>query len=274
MSSAELAELIGQAGLGRIVEELLELASPSIRLAPGVGRSRLGGEPDLPAGMEWPQRNGVPLAHIAQLFFGELQPFDRTGVLPQAGSLSFFYDAAQQPWGFDPADRGGAIVVHRPETDEAQRRPASDALPKEARFGEIDLEPRRDLTLPPFGSEAIASLGFDERETDAYFELLGRLEGDSSDRCLGYPDQIQGDMQLEAQLVTHGIYLGDSSGYQDPRAQELAAGAASWRLLLQVDSHEEIGMFWGDLGRLYYWIREEDLRRGAFQASWLILQCT
>ena len=31
---------------------------------------------------------------------------------------------------------------------------------------------------------------------------------------------------------------------------------------------------WGDLGRLYYWIREQDLRRQAFDASWLVLQCT
>jgi uncharacterized protein YwqG len=143
-----------------------------------------------------------------------------------------------------------------------ERRPASDALPEEARFGELDLEARGDLIGGDRGT----------RETDAYFELLGGLEGDSSERCLGYPGQIQGDMQVEAQLVMHD-YLGDATGSDDPRAKELAAGAASWRLLFQVDSHEELGMYWGDVGRLYYWIREEALRRGAFEASWLILQC-
>jgi uncharacterized protein YwqG len=45
--------------------------------------------------MEWPQRNGTPLAHIAQLFFAELTPFDKNGVLSRAGSLSFFYDAVE-----------------------------------------------------------------------------------------------------------------------------------------------------------------------------------
>jgi hypothetical protein len=31
---------------------------------------------------------------------------------------------------------------------------------------------------------------------------------------------------------------------------------------------------WGDVGRIYYWIREQDLRSRAFDAAWLILQCT
>jgi uncharacterized protein YwqG len=74
--------------------------------------------------------------------------------------------------------------------------------------------------------------------------------------------------------VSHGLYCGDETGYTDPRVEQLAAGAAAWRLLLQVDSDEDRGMYWGDVGRIYYWIREEDLRRGAFDAAWLILQCT
>ena len=91
---------------------------------------------------------------------------------------------------------------------------------------------------------------------------------------LGHPDEIQGDMKLECQLVTNGLYCGDSTGYEDPRAAELEADASDWRLLLQVASDEDAGAMWGDLGRLYYWIRDQDLRRGAFDASWLVLQCT
>jgi hypothetical protein len=32
-------------------------------------------------------------------------------------------------------------------------------------------------------------------------------------RILGHSTNIQGDMQLEAQLVTNGLYCGDPSGY-------------------------------------------------------------
>ena len=31
---------------------------------------------------------------------------------------------------------------------------------------------------------------------------------------------------------------------------------------------------WGDVGRLYFWIRDADLRARRFDATWLILQCS
>ncbi|MCR8632194.1 YwqG family protein [Paenibacillus radicis (ex Xue et al. 2023)] len=38
--------------------------------------------------------------------------------------------------------------------------------------------------------------------------------------------------------------------------EELEKGVSDWKLLLQIDSEEEIGMMWGDAGRIYFWIRE------------------
>lgn len=32
-------------------------------------------------------------------------------------------------------------------------------------------------------------------------------------------------------------------------------------------------MMWGDVGRLYYWIRREDLAQRRFDKVWLVLQC-
>jgi uncharacterized protein YwqG len=32
-------------------------------------------------------------------------------------------------------------------------------------------------------------------------------------------------------------------------------------------------MMWADLGRVYFWIREEDLRERRFERAWAILQC-
>jgi uncharacterized protein YwqG len=54
----------------------------------------------------------------------------------------------------------------------------------------------------------------------------------------------------------------------------LAAGAIDWVLLLQIDSDDATGMYWGDLGRIYVWIRKDDLRHGRFDAAWLVLQCS
>jgi uncharacterized protein YwqG len=56
-------------------------------------------------------------------------------------------------------------------------------------------------------------------------------------------------------------------------AAELKAGSMDWHLLLQVDSEQAAGMMWGDVGRLYYWIRSKDLKAGNFDNVWLVLQC-
>jgi uncharacterized protein YwqG len=90
----------------------------------------------------------------------------------------------------------------------------------------------------------------------------------------GFPDPIQGDeMELECQLVSHGLYCGDSSGYLSREAAPLKDGARDWRLLLQIDTDEELGVMWGDGGILYFWIREEDARAGRFDQAWAVLQC-
>jgi uncharacterized protein YwqG len=90
---------------------------------------------------------------------------------------------------------------------------------------------------------------------------------------LGAPHVIQGDMPLECQLVTNGLYAGNASGYKDPRRKELEPGSADWTLLLQIDSDDNAKMMWGDAGMLYVWIRHQDLASRNFDKAWIILQC-
>lgn len=80
-------------------------------------------------------------------------------------------------------------------------------------------------------------------------------------------------MELECQLVSNGIYCGSPSGYEDPRAEALRAGSMRWRLLLQVDSDDDLQVMWGDAGMLYFWVDEEAARAGRFENVWLVLQC-
>lgn len=93
-------------------------------------------------------------------------------------------------------------------------------------------------------------------------------------RFLGHPDPVQGDMQVECQLASRGVYVGDTDGAASPDGVRLRPGAADWRLLLQVDTVDAAGMQWGDGGRLYWWIRDADLREGAWERTWFVLQCS
>ena len=77
-------------------------------------------------------------------------------------------------------------------------------------------------------------------------------------------------MQLDCELVANGLSL--PAGYDDPRAQALEATAADWRLLLQLDNDDELNVGWGDAGRLYFWIRRQDLARCNFDHTWTLWQ--
>jgi len=269
------------AGLGQWADALCEAALPSIRLVAGgqvdatvTGVSRLGGSPDLPPDVAWPaDGDGTPLSFIAQLDMRQLAAHDAEGILPRAGLLSFFYAAAsQRAWGFDPADHGAWAVIHTAGGAPAGPREAPGAVPAEGRFAAAGLSADVELTFVPWESFAAENLGMSREEIRAYARALPSGDGPIH-RLLGHPDPVQGDMQLECQLATNGLYCGDASGYRDPRAARLRPGAADWRLLLQVDSQDETGMMWGDLGRLYYWIRQEDLTARRWDRTWLILQC-
>ncbi|MCY1456712.1 hypothetical protein D9M71_739500 [compost metagenome] len=78
-------------------------------------------------------------------------------------------------------------------------------------------------------------------------------------------------MQLEAQLVSHGIHCGDPSAYQDARRAALDAGKQDWMLLIQVDSDDDL--MWGDSGVLYLWIRVSDREVLNFSETFVALQC-
>ncbi len=80
-------------------------------------------------------------------------------------------------------------------------------------------------------------------------------------------------MDLECQLVSNGIYLGDSKYIKDPKAKELEKGRDEWVMLLQLDSDDQTEMMWGDVGMLYFWIKKSDLASKNFDNCWMILQC-
>ena len=281
----KLAQQVDECGLSRIAAELEKLVEPSIRIRTEpaddqqleVGVSKIGGAPDLPVATEWPRWKDTPLAFIAQLKMVDVTKHDLTGALPQSGLLSFFYDARQETWGFDPDDRGSWQVLFFEDDQPVLRRTQPpDDLPEESRFKPCKLAFSTELTVPPWESLYVEGLTLTEQETDSYLDLIQRIGGEDDliHRLLGHPDPIQGDMQLECQLTFHGLYTGNATGYEDPRRAELEKGAIDWQLLLQIDSDEEnAGMIWGDVGRLYFWIRRDDLKKRAFENVWMVLQC-
>ncbi|MGH8166019.1 MAG: YwqG family protein, partial [Woeseiaceae bacterium] len=218
---------------------------------------------------DWPCRDGKPLSLLASIHLESLSEAVHLPWLPTTGRLLFFYDVESQPWGFDPKDRGGWAVLY--VDDETLAAPVSESsLPQ--RY----ISFRKIETYPSWERPEVALLKLSDAEADGLADVSGASCGNASPHQIGgYPSPIQADgMELECQLVSHGLYCGDSSGYNDPRAGEISSGAIDWKLLLQVASDDELGVMWGDMGMLYFWIREHDARAGRFDKTWVILQCS
>ena len=104
-----------------------------------VGASKLGGRPDLPPDMPWPLREErYPLSFVMQV---DLATADTGGVLPADGLLSFFYDAEDEPWGFEDGDETGSLLLYVPAGTPLARRDFPDDLDEEYRFGVMSLAP-------------------------------------------------------------------------------------------------------------------------------------
>jgi uncharacterized protein YwqG len=150
-------------------------------------------------------------------------------------------------------------------------------IPDDGRFAGIRLDAgAANVSLPDWQDELLDQLDLIAEQRRAYGEFWEEWREQMPStfhRIGGYPEPIQGDPKLEAQLVSHGLYCGNPTGYERGKELGLWPGAAEWELLLQVDSDESAGMMWGDVGRLYFLIRKQDLESCRFESTWLVFQC-
>jgi uncharacterized protein YwqG len=239
-----------RAGLSRIAPAVLKVLQPSIRLVVGEHSeepiTRLGGKPNMAADIAWPTRtSGDPHSFLAQIDLAALGICDGLP-LPAHGSLFFFCDAEYLPDSRDPRDVSDGIkVVYSATslTDNRLRTPPP-GFKGELIFDSVSLKPALDLTAPAQDVWEIECLHLSDAELYAYGELFTQVcaSDESVHRMGGYPNVVQ---------------------HSRPESRS-SSGAADWRLLLQLDSEKDAGMMWGDQGRLYFMIRDHDLRSLSF----------
>lgn len=248
------------------------LTRPAVHLvkASGDSASYIGGTPPPLPATGWPSKDGASLTFLACLDLPSVHAALTVPWLPSSGRLLFFYDAENQPWGFDPKDRGSFVAMHLPDGGAAAAAAAGQPV-----LTRCPVTPAKIETYPSWERDDVKALQLTDAESEMLMDAGDAVFGRAPrHQVAGYPSPIQGDeMELQCQLVSHGLYCGDASGYMSPAAARLRDGAKDWRLLLQIDSDDGIGANWGDGGTLYFWIREEDARAERFDRAWAVLQC-
>jgi uncharacterized protein YwqG len=150
-------------------------------------------------------------------------------------------------------------------------------MPEGQKYAPCALTCSIDMTLPPGDSWALQTLQLSVQERYRYQKMLSAFREEKQKplhRLLGYPDALQGDMQMNCELLSRSFSLGDGLPGDGMQLEQLQREAQKWRLLLQLDTDEDAQMLWGINGRCYYWIQEEALKQRQFAETWCILQWT
>jgi hypothetical protein len=246
----------------RLLARIRRLVRPTWLLVPAKaqGFSKLGGDPQLPAGVAWPGGVLGPRLFLAQIDLAAFRPHGGPDWLPEAGRLYAFYD---------PERHGFADVV---SIQYSKDPPGPPVRPPE---GGRSPFPERHVAFMAFRSAPSPEwLGFDWSILDIDPEALNARISSLADappadeiqhRVGGYPDEIQEErMPLSCEYLARGLPAPDAG--LEPAPAVLRA-SKEWRLLLQIDSDPALGMNFGDGGRLYVFIRERHARAADFSKT-------
>ena len=299
MIEAELRALLLERGLARVAGDLLRLAAPTVRVyircideaGLPVGASKIGGRPDLPAGVDWPAWH-EPLAFIAQFDLAAVAPHEHEGILPTRGLLSFFYETDGEPlysvrWGlpeetppeqYPEIDRslGWRVLYHPGDPATFVRRDVPPALNEGGRFPACAARFAAEVTLPDVDGPEVEPLRLSDAERSALIDLDAAINAGTWEagghHVLGHPYNLGGSTLAACEIAARRIPY-DWLAANPTRWDEIAREASRrWRLLLQVDSSGEAAMDWAGGGLLHFCVEREALRAGDFSRVWLNLQ--
>ncbi|WNC16300.1 YwqG family protein [Brevibacillus brevis] len=242
--------------------------------------SRVGGDPDLPMGHDWPMTaDSVPMTFLAQLNLQDLASHDHSSMLPTNGMLFFFVGIDEPAYNIQHR----VLFLREEELVFAERRVAPEMTALKEQFNAFRLEARASLEPPNY-----AYVDFEQIENDEYgyedyedftFEVTGSRREDVA-MMFGYPDGQHDDSEYEAALM---ILTGKPYNYDAQQAlQHIADHFAGDRdraeqeirdvvLLLEIESDNDIGFCWWDAGALQFFIRKEDLLAGRFDRTYCSL---
>jgi hypothetical protein len=234
----EILAHLDAVGLSARRDELAALYRPAIALHTrdgtpaddAVGCTRVGGEPDLPPDLAWPEGEEGPLLFVLQVDLAAVAPFDLEARLPSTGVLSVFLDR----WGQD------LRVLHL--VGLLERRPwISPWRPPFRRRG-VDLRP--ELQPPPPASSFVGGenplLELTSDEHDVWWDEV----------WLAWRERWR-----PGPAGTCGIH--QLLGYA--AAEQFEAQRATEEVIVGVDSDDGADMNWGDVHTVWGLIERADL---------------
>lgn len=287
----KLIEVIEKYAIEPYKKSMLNEIRPSIRLkttgipCKEMGKTKLGGCPDLSKKISWAtsKYDNNYLSFLGQINLKEVQQFDEQELLPKKGMLYFFFN-------LDSGDDGKVIFsVEETELEKAvppeefkeQKKWFLERLftgkSKKRILKESQIEIHKEYNFPSWDSlrlERIQKItGTDIKPINAFKEGIyedsyeqGETETTSNHHLTGNYKGIQNEF--------HELNFIDSEieDFKNLTILEIEK-ALKWKLLFQFDSDDNLEISWGDWGRIYFFIHEDDLKNQNFENIKISTDC-
>lgn len=296
------------------MEEIKKLLQPAVGLKKiekddeniPVGHSKFGGIPDLPKEWDYPSYEESPLSFLCQINLAEI-PFATD--LPQTGVLYFFFEDEEMPSYYideDPNTMNSFRVLYF-DGDRKKLQRNSEFLEENGKepFPSYEMSYHLQYQIPEIvgnpekydflnrhakNFEAVENdyllLYFGifqllHYEKDEWLEMDFEMEGEYPiHSLLGYAYNVQEEAIEEILDINWLIKQSttieevERKSLHDKRNEDIGKEKEEWQLLLQLDTDDELDWMWGDMGRLYFAIKKEDLQNKNFSNVGFTWQCS
>jgi len=238
-----------------------------------------------------------PLSFVAQIDFAEVNAVHALDGFPSAGRLLLFCDPYDWPWGAtEDQARVRVIFTEVPAERLQRRRPpqefdepsARQVMPTGYVFRPRVLCPTVWLLPPPLAfAEQPRAWAPPKWPAWSAYEQFWRDLYARHPKTIGPRGEMIHQMGGTAFSIQHPVEAECVKfAEHSPRSSRRRRGdvhvhapagdlvrASDWQLVLQIDSDVEVGMEWGDVGRLYLCAPKYDLATARFDRSWMVMQC-
>ncbi|MBK7805394.1 MAG: DUF1963 domain-containing protein [Saprospiraceae bacterium] len=265
-------------------EELIKMIKPTIGIKTKscndnnvkVGKSKIGGKPDLPKDFNWPTSDNKSMSFCAQYNLSELTKLDKENVLPDKGFFYIFISLAlkgtKQDFRFIYSESENVCMTEFPED-----------LEENESFKTALIDYFEYYTIPD--DENYKLFHFDKKYHDFNFHFYQPVEefiidgffesANNLHQILGHDRSIQSSVVYEFASKELELYFIDSSEYSK-RWNEILELSKTFELLLQLDCDDpntDLTKFCGD-GTYYFGITNADLKNSKFNDIKMSYQST
>lgn len=204
---SSIEQRIRQLNWSTSYENITNLVEPCIRISSKgqdtmkVGRSKIGGLPDLPKSAEWPKIKGKPLAFLGQIGFAEVHEAIFVPDALQNKLVSFYLSVHYEDYRELNPSIHAVVITDLHGGEEVVSKAFPEALETSYRFDQKELEFKPSFSLPSYQHWKVEDLQLNAHDEELYADEVSEIINDllglgyqPGHQLFGYSDAIQGDV--------------------------------------------------------------------------------